>query len=82
MIKISKETYDKIIKIIGQCEIVAGNEEFVIIDDGEIEGIIEDLIVECHSKEERLEDEIQIREDFYQPKSPYEVYGLNERDFF
>ena len=28
-----------------------------------------------------LNDEIALREDFFKPRSLYEVYGVNERDF-
>ena len=45
----------------------------------------DDKIQELEYEVEDLKDEIrsqeQIKEDFYTPKSSYEVYGVNERDF-
>lgn len=45
----------------------------------------DDKIQELEYEVEDLKDEIrsqeQIKEDFYTPKSSYEVYGVSERDF-
>lgn len=45
----------------------------------------DDKIQELEYENEDLRDEIrsqeQIKEDFYTPKSSYEVYGVSERDF-
>lgn len=45
----------------------------------------DDKIKELEYENEDLRDELrsqeQIKEDFYTPKSSYEVYGVSERDF-
>ena len=45
----------------------------------------DDKIQELEYENEDLRDELrseeQIKEDFYTPKSSYEVYGVSERDF-
>ena len=45
----------------------------------------DDKIQELEYENEDLRDELrsqeQIKEDFYTPKSAYEVYGVSERDF-
>lgn len=41
----------------------------------------EDLKCEVDELEEKLKTEEQIKEDFYELKSPYEVYGVSENDF-
>lgn len=45
----------------------------------------DDKIQELEYKNEDLRDELrsqeQIKEDFYTPKSSYDVYGVSQRDF-
>lgn len=45
----------------------------------------DDKIQELEYENEDLRDELrsqeQIKEDFYTPKSAYEVYGVSQRDF-
>ena len=45
----------------------------------------DDKIKELEYENEDLRDELrsqeQIKEDFYTPKSAYEVYGVSQRDF-
>lgn len=45
----------------------------------------DDKIQELEYENEYLRDELrsqeQIKEDFYTPKSAYEVYGVSQRDF-
>ena len=43
--------------------------------------IIEDLLGECESLEEKIEDMEDNIRDNYKPISPYEMYGVSERDF-
>lgn len=43
--------------------------------------MIDDLYREYKRLEEKLEDEIQNREDNYEPISFYKMYGVNEKDF-
>ena len=49
--------------------------------------MIEDLVCAYHKMEddlkEKLEDEIEQRENYYKPKSEYEILGdVRERDFY
>lgn len=81
MVRIDKKIFEETSKIVGRCDIKTEDEYNVYIEDEYIDSILEDFITEYHRKEEELEDEIQQREDFYEPKSPYDVYGVNERDF-
>ena len=53
--------------------------DLVSID--ELVSLIEEQQVEIDKLKEKIADEEQIREDFYRPKSPYEVCGISERDF-
>lgn len=43
--------------------------------------IIEELLEKCGSLEEELEDLQDNIRDNYKPISPYEMYGVSERDF-
>ena len=53
--------------------------DFISIE--ELFSLAEDLKCERDAWKEKYEDEIEQREEFYKPKNPYEVYGLNESDF-
>lgn len=48
--------------------------------------MIEDLVHEYHKMkddlEERLEDEIEQRENYYEPISKMRLAGMSERDFY
>lgn len=44
-------------------------------------GIIEDLYFENERLQEELEDEKRDKEENYKPLSPYELYGISEKDF-
>lgn len=52
-----------------------------IISVEELLGVIEDLYFEKEHLEEELEDFKRQAEDNYKPISPYEMYGISERDF-
>lgn len=52
-----------------------------IISVEELLGVIEDLYFEKEHLEEELQDLKQDIEDNYKPISPYEMYGISERDF-
>lgn len=52
-----------------------------LISIAELFSKAEDLKCKVEELQEKLEAEEQIKEDYYTPKSPYEVYGLNEREF-
>ena len=43
--------------------------------------MFEDMFCEIDSLEEKIEDMEQDIRDNYKPISPYEMYGVNERDF-
>ena len=81
MVRIDKKIFEDVTKITGSCDITTEYDGYVYIEDEYIDSLLEDLATEYHRKEEELEDEIQQRKDFYTPKSPYDVYGVNERDF-
>lgn len=55
------------------------DKDFVSIDD--LLGVIEDLDCEVEELKEKIEDIKQDIEDFYNPKSPYEIFGISESDF-
>lgn len=42
---------------------------------------IQELEYEVEDLKDELKNEEQVKEDYYTPKSPYEIYGLNEREF-
>lgn len=81
MVRIDKKIFEDVTKITGGCDVTTEYDGYVYIEDEYIDSLLEDLVTEYHRKEEELEDEIQQRKDFYTPKSPYDVYGVNERDF-
>ena len=55
------------------------NGEF--LDYENIEPMIEDLLNEISILKEQLEDEIEQRDNYYKPKSEYEIIGMREEDF-
>lgn len=48
--------------------------------------MLEDLVCEYHKMkdelEEKLSDEIEQREEYYEPISPMKLAGMSERDFY
>ena len=42
---------------------------------------IQELEYEVEDLRDELKSQEQIKEDFYTPKSSYDVYGVSERDF-
>ena len=81
MVRIDKKIFDDVTKIVGRCDVVISDEDNVFIEDEYIESLLEDLVTEHHALEEKLEDEVEQREEFYKPISPYEYLGVSERDF-
>ena len=81
MVKIDKKLFYDVTKIVGSCDVVISDEDNVYIEDEYIESLLEDLVAEHHVLEEKLEDEIEQREEFYKPLSPYEYLGVSERAF-
>ena len=55
------------------------DKDLLSIDD--LLGIIQDLYYENERLKEELEDEKRDKEDNYKPLSPYELYGISERNF-
>lgn len=81
MVKIDKKIFYDVTKIVGSCDVAISDEDNVYIEDEYIESLLEDLVAEHHVLEEKLEDELEQREEFYKPLSPYEYLGVSERDF-
>ena len=81
MVKIDKKIFYDVTKIVGSCDVAISDEDNVYIEDEYIESLLEDLVAEHHVLEEKLEDEIEQREEFYKPLSTYEYLGISERDF-
>lgn len=81
MVKIDKKIFYDVTKIVGSCDVAISDENNVYIEDEYIESLLEDLVAEHHVLEEKLEDEVEQREEFYKPLSPYEYLGVSERDF-
>lgn len=84
--KISKELYQRISELTGvDYEGIVVNEDEFYIEEENIKIMFKDLLWERDKTEERLTDEleheIQNRRDNYKPISPYEMYGVSERDF-
>ena len=50
--------------------------DLILAED--IEEIIEDLICEIHRLNEKVEDEIEQRENYWKPKTEYENLGKKE----
>lgn len=81
MVRIDRKIFDDVSKIVGNCEITVEDKDNVYVEDEYLESLLEDLVTEYHRLEEKLEDEIEQREEFYKPLSPYEYLGISERDF-
>jgi septation ring formation regulator EzrA len=80
--KFSKELYDRISNATstdyGAKKI---DDEYYYFDEYAIESMFEDLFCEIDSLEEKIEDMEDNIRDNYRPISPYEMYGVSERDF-
>ena len=65
-------------------ELITGetfNRKDKLVDIKELKNAIEELLVEYDKLQEKLEDEKEQRDNYYKPKSKYEIVGMNERDF-
>lgn len=80
--KIKKEIYDRVSDLTStDYGVQVLDNEYYYINEYSVESMFEDLFCEIDSLEEKIEDmEENIREN-YRPISPYEMYGVNERDF-
>lgn len=84
--KINKELYQRISELTGvDYEGIVVNEDEFYIEEENIKIMFKDLLWERDRTEERLKDEleheIQYRKDNCRELSPYEMYGVSERDF-
>ena len=70
MVRIDKKIFYDVTKIVGSCDVATSNEDNVYLEDEYVESLFEDLVSEYHVLEEKLEDEIEQREEFYKPLSP------------
>ena len=55
------------------------NKDLITLD--ELLGDYEDLISENEHLQEEIRDMEENIRDYYNPKSPYEIYGVSENDF-
>lgn len=65
-------------------ELITGetfNRKGSLIKLSELKDAIEDLLVEYDKLQEKLEDEKEQRDNYYKPKSEYEIIGMREEDF-
>lgn len=65
-------------------ELITGetfNRKDKLVDVEELKGAIKDLLVEYDKLQEQLEDEKEQRDNYYKPKSKYEIIGMDEGDF-
>ena len=65
-------------------ELITGetfNRKGGLIKLSELKDAIEDLLVEYDKLQEKLEDEKEQRDNYYKPKSEYEIIGMREEDF-
>lgn len=82
--EIDRELYESISKITGwNYEPIYQKEEDapVIITRPKMENILEDLLIEIHDREEKIEDIIKDREDNYRPIPVEEQLGISASDF-
>ena len=81
--KFSKELYDRISNATstdyGAKKL---DDEYYYIDEYDIESMFEDMFCEINDLEEKIENMEENIRDNYRPISPYEMYGMSERDFY
>ena len=77
---IKAEELEKYTSIEGLKKIIPISQDDILSIEDLME-MIDELYREYSRLEEKLESEIQNREDNYEPISPYKLYGINERDF-
>ena len=88
--KLDRELYEKVSKITGTEYKVDypkehyddfGEANVIIRDDYQIESMLEDLILEIHRLEERIDDIIEDRKENYRRIDVASQYNINENDF-
>lgn len=77
---IKAEELEKYTSIEGLKKIIPISQDDILSIEDLME-MIDELYREYSRLEEKLESEIQNREDNYEPISSYKLYGINERDF-
>lgn len=81
--KISKELYMRISNLTNtDYEGIVLSDDLFYVEPEVIESMFEDMFCEIDSLEEKIEDMEQDIRDNYKPISPYEMYGVSERDFY
>ncbi len=82
--EIDRELYESISKITGwNYEPIYQKEEDapVIITRPKMENILEDLLIEIHDREEKIEDIIKDRDDNYRPVPIEKQVSISDKDF-
>lgn len=74
-IEIDKNLLNEISQIIGT---VLSNPA----DEDDITYMLDELVSEYRRLEEKLEEEIEQRENYYEPISKMRIAGMSERDFY
>ena len=79
----NKKTFDKVSKITGTDYEPIEVGEYAVIDINTFESIIEDLICEYETLQEKYDDRERDIKDNYEPKKTddYEYYGVSRSDF-
>lgn len=76
---------EEILKIDFSINITNDDECKGFIDEDNVIEMIDELCTEIDELREQLEDQEEryedIISDYYNPKSPYEIYGVSENDF-
>lgn len=57
------------------------NDDLFYVESKSVESMFQDMFCEIDSLEEKIEDMEDNIRDNYRPISPYEMYGVSERDF-
>lgn len=76
-LEMKEQTVEDIEYITGENFNKKGN----LIKLSELKDAIEDLLIEYDKLKEKLEDEKEQREKYFQPKSEYEIIGMREEEF-
>lgn len=76
-VEIDEKIIEEVEKVLGEKFERKGN----LLKLEDIEDTLKDLLIEIDRKQEELEDEIEQREEYYKPKSKYEITGMKESDF-
>lgn len=79
---ISKDLYMRISDLTStDYEGLVLNDDLFYVESKSVESMFQDMFCEIDSLEEKIEDMEDNIRDNYRPISPYEMYGVSERDF-